>query len=324
MILGLALLSVGLGVVAWRQRLELERMAVNDSAATIAIRSGSARMVALKPMNGANTNVADEKVAEPRAKETLANAPAPARTANARRASALARLAESMDFRRALELQRQAAIDSRFAELFRRINLEPEELANFKRLLVEKENVALDVVAVSETLPGDPLSREALNAGVSAARAQVDDAIRTTLGGERYQIYRDYEHTLPVRVTVAQLAQRLSYSNAPLAPAQSEALVQAMAQHMPASIETEVTPAVSVVVGTSAPAAVPVLQANVGAGRLSDAVVAAARPLLSPMQMTALQQLQVEQRAAEQAFALIQDSVGGSEGPLLLSTPMLQ
>src|SRR6185436_2421104 len=125
--------------------------------------------------------------------------------------------------------------------------------AAFKRLLAEKENVALDVVAVSEMQPDGPLPAQALTASVNAARAQVEDAIRSSLGNERYAVYRDYEQTLPQRTIVAQLEQRLSYSGAPLAPAQSEALVRILIAHAPAPAAAETAPA-AMVVGKGAPA----------------------------------------------------------------------
>src|SRR5205814_1786200 len=102
-------------------------------------------------------------------------------------------------------------LDARFAELFRRLHLSEEELAQFKRLLVEKESVVLDVVTVSEESPSGPLSPAILQASVRTAQAQVEDAIRASLGDDRYAVYHDFEVTLAQRALVTRLEQRLSY-----------------------------------------------------------------------------------------------------------------
>lgn len=122
-----------------------------------------------------------------------------------RRGGSLARLMESTEFVQALGQQRHAMLDARFAALFRMLNLSGEELARFKGLLVEKENVVLDVVTISETTPGGRLSPESLRLGIGAAQTQVDLAIQSSLGHERYGVYREYERTLAPRATVAQL-----------------------------------------------------------------------------------------------------------------------
>ncbi|HUR56725.1 MAG TPA: hypothetical protein VM029_03390, partial [Opitutaceae bacterium] len=160
----------------------------------------------------------------------------------------------------------------------------------------------LDVVAISETLPDGPLSSEGLRAGVRAAQAQVEQAIRNSLGNERYAVYRDYERTLAHRETVAQLEQRLSYGTAPLTPAQGDALVRILVASTPA--ETTGGPAVSIVLAASG-TTVPILQATAPAGRVTDEGIAQAQAVLTPVQLTALRDLQVEQQAAARAAELV-------------------
>jgi hypothetical protein len=225
-----------------------------------------------------------------------------------RKRSPLARLVENPEFLEALGLHRQSMLDARFAELFRRLNLGTAELAAFKRLLADKENAVLDVVAISESLPDGPLSSDTLRAGVRAAQTQVEQAIQNSLGSERYAMYRDYERTLAHRETVAQLEQRLSYGTAPLLPAQADALVRILVASAPP--ENASSPAVSIVLAASG-TTVPILQATAPAGRVTDEGIAQAQAVLAPAQVAALRDLQVEQQAAARAAELVRQSAPG-------------
>jgi hypothetical protein len=199
----------------------------------------------------------------------------------------------------------------RFAGLFRQLGLSADELAGFKQLLAEKENVALEVVAVSETQPDGPLPPATLAAGVSAARAEVEAAIRQSLGGERYALYREYEQALPQRTIVAQLEQRLSYSATPLTPTQADALVRILVTHAPAASVTEVPPTSSVVVNSKpAPAAAPsLLQSEVQVAPVTEVAIAQSHAVLAPAQVAALRDIQNEQQASARAMQLLRDSL---------------
>lgn len=235
----------------------------------------------------------------------------------------LARLLNNPDFFQALQLHRQATLDNRFAPLFRQLALGPDELAAFKRLLAEKENVALDVIAVSESQPDGPLPAPMLGASVNAARARVDDAIRTALGAERYAVYNDYEKSLPQRTVVAQLEQRLSYTPTPLTPVQAESLVKILTVHAPAAASAETAPTSAVVVanGTLAAAGIEV---HAPTAVVSNDALAEAQALLAPHQINALREIQTEQQATAQAMQLLRanlplsDKTNGIAWQLLL------
>lgn len=223
-----------------------------------------------------------------------------------RAASGLARLMEIPEFVEALGQQRQALLDARFAALFRMLRLDDEALARFKGLLLEKENVVLDVVTVSETAPSGPDAPETLRQSVRTAQTQVEQAIQTALGPERYGVYREYERTLPQRAVVAQLEQRLSYSPAPLAPAQADALVAILASSAPAA-PAEPTPVVSMLVRAGVPETVPVLPTSAATGRVTDEAIMLAQGVLAPMQVAALREIQGEQRASFRAAEFIRE-----------------
>lgn len=327
----LALSTGAMAFVAWRQGLELRRLARGAAPAAapgagVTVHSGRARTFTLAPRH----TDSDTEASPPAAPDGGPGwgwrpaGPARAEPARPRRLSALARLMENGEFVQALGVQRHALLDARFAGLFRQLNLEAEELAQFKHLLAEKENVVLDVVTVSETSPEGPLSPDVLRASVRAAQAQVEQAIQSSLGGERYAIYRDYERTLPQRALVAQLEQRLGYTSAPLTPAQADALVKILGAAAPAAA-AETAPALAVVVRAGVPEAVPLPPTSAATGRVTEQAVAQAQAVLTPAQVDALRQIQSEQFAAAKAADMIRGAAAaGPETAAVALTLLLQ
>jgi len=314
-IAGLALTSSVLALCAWRQRAEIRELGAREAAEAVAVAPGVTMHQATRrsvpvPGRRAGGGSAVSRHMLPERDEFAVRAAAEERSggARSRRGGALARLMDNPEFVDALGRQRQAMLDARFAGLFRQLNLGADELAAFKHLLAEKENVVLDVVTVSETSPQGPLAPESLRASVRAAQLQVEEAIHSSLGTERYAIYRDYERTVAQRAMVAQLEQRLSYTAAPLSPAQSEALVRILVATAPAAA-TETVPALTVVVRAGVPEAVPLLPTNRATGRVTEEVIAQSQTVLTPAQVSALREIQLEQQAAAKAADLIRDAL---------------
>jgi len=108
-------------------------------------------------------------------------------------------------------------------------------------------------------------------------------------------VFKAFEATLPQRATVAQLTQRLSYTDTPLQPAQAEALVSTLAE---SGGGNESLPGVSVVLSPEDRRAVPIVQSTAEASRITDEVVVRSAEVLAPAQIAALRQLQAEQSAA--------------------------
>lgn len=326
LLVGLSVCSGALAIVAWRQHGELQRRAARDavhesegtSSNTITVRTAANRMLTRTPAASAGLTTlpgsADQGAGMP---ESPATPSKPTR----RGTGALVKLMENPEFVSALTLQRHSMLDARFGELFRRMNLEGDELAQFKRLLAEKENVALEVVTVSETAQEGALAPETLRAGIHAAQSQIEQAIHSSLGSDRYAIYRDYERTLPHRATVAQLEQRLSYTRTPLTAAQAEAVVRILAANTPPVAEN-VAPPASVLVRPRVPEAVPIGPTPVASGRLTEEVVTQVQTVLEPPQVAALRELQVEQQAAQKAADMIRD-VAPSVAEIMPTWPLL-
>jgi len=162
-------------------------------------------------------------------------------------------------------------------------------------LLIEKQNSALDVMMVTSrgAVPGAG-AREVRRA-TQQAQGEIDAEIRRTLGDDRYAVFNAFEATLPQRATVAQLTQRLSYTDTPLQPAQAEALVSTLAE---SGGGNESLPGVSVVLSPEDRRAVPIVQSTAEASRITDEVVVRSAEVLAPAQIAALRQLQAEQSAA--------------------------
>jgi hypothetical protein len=327
----LALSSGVLAVFALRQRMEIRALSAAFRpdglvAPPLAIHSASKRRFALaKPPTSDDVTgrVYPDAGDENRPPQFPFFGDRPPLRPSSRRGGGLTHLMENPEFVQALSLQRHASLDTRFAGLFRELNLGADELAAFKGLLVDKENVALDVVLVSETLADGPLSPDSLRASVRVAQAQVEQAILSSLGSERYAVYRDYERTLAQRATVAQLEQRLSYTDTPLAAGQADALVRILSAHAP-SVPVETAPIVSVLVRAGVPEAVPIIPTNAATGRVTDDVIVQSQTVLVPAQIQALRELQNEQQAALKAAELIRQVAPKEPLPGAGIIPMLQ
>ena len=199
------------------------------------------------------------------------------------------------EVRRLLSVQQKGALDSRYAPLFKALNLNPADLEKFKNLLVEKQGAIADVVSAARKEGLDPrTNRDAIRQLVQSTQAEIDTGIRATLGDAAFAQYSSFESTQPERNVVSQLAQRLSYSTTPLSDTQSEQLVGVL----------------SAAGGTNSgnggvPGGPGLFRAGgLGSGgpasKITDTVVTQAQGVLSTQQLAALQSLQQEQEAAAQ------------------------
>jgi hypothetical protein len=308
LLIGFAVATGVLVITTLRQRAEIQRLTTAlahepaVAGAPLALHSGSTRSFTV---SSTDANAAQRGAGAADARPSVRQREAAERVSPRR--VGVARLLENPEFVRALERQQYGKLDARFGRLFRELNLPPEELARFKGLLVEKESITLDVVTVNETMLDAPLSPTGLRTSIRAAQSRVEAAIESLLGPERYPAYREYERTLPERATVAQLEQRLTYTDTPLAPNQADALVQILAAHAPPAAN-EAPPTVSVLMRAGVPEAVPLLPANAATGRVSDEVLVQSQAVLAPPQLDALRELQEEQKAAVKAAELIRQA----------------
>jgi hypothetical protein len=225
---------------------------------------------------------------------------------------------DSPEMRQLMALEQKGRLDGRYATLFQALRLPPEKLEQLKQLLVDKQNAMMDVMAAAH--------RQNLFEGGNAAdvpglmrREQdaIDSNIRELLGDAAFEEYQDYERTRAQRGLVDQLANRLSYTDNPLTPQQSQAMVDLLAAEratQPASTATTNVPQAGVRVAFAAAAGSDTVvavgpMAGGEAAPVTDASLTAAQTVLSEQQIAALRQLQAEQQAQQQMSELIRRSM---------------
>jgi hypothetical protein len=212
-----------------------------------------------------------------------------------------AALMANPEFAQAMSVQQRAMLDGRYADLFKQLNLSPEQLEKFKSLLVERQNARMDVMNAARENGLNPReNRDELRKLTEEAQTEVDNTIKTALGESVYNQYQTYESTQAQRAVVNQLDQKLSYSSTPLNSTQSAFLVSALA------------------------AAASAESADQGGGggpgnwgrtgtTITDAVIQQAQSVLTPDQVAALKQIQTEQKAQTQIRTLMRAN-SGNEG----------
>jgi hypothetical protein len=301
----LALSTAFTGLIALQQSRRLAALQedlLKASAAATAVKPKSAPVGAeFKGTTNAKPAAADAAESDPAAGP--ADQPDQQRQQRNNRPNFAALLANP-EFAQAMSVQQRAALDGRYAELFKQLNLSPEELEKFKSLLVERQNARMDVMNAARENGLNPReNRDELRKLTAEAQAEVDTTIKTTLGESVYNQYQNYESTQSQRAVVSQLDQKLSYSSTPLNSTQSAFLVNALAASV-ASTETADQ-------GGGGPG-------NWG-GRssgttITDDVIQQAQSVLTSDQVTALKQIQTEQLAQQQIRSLMRSNAGAEGG----------
>lgn len=131
-----------------------------------------------------------------------------------------------------LSVQQKAAIDARYASLFKSMNLSPEQADKVKNLLADRQTTMMDVMmAAREQGVRDPAEIRKLMAD---AQADINSSLKSVIGEAGLNQLQNYEQTMPQRNLVNQLQQRLSYTDTPLSQSQADQLVQVLASNAPA------------------------------------------------------------------------------------------
>ena len=132
----------------------------------------------------------------------------------------LGEMAADPEMREAIRARSKRRLDGRYGPLFERLDLTDKELDLLKELLVDRGMMGLESLNAGTAEQG----REEL----SRTREQVDEAVRTLLGEEKYDIYRDYQATRAERGIVRELGEALEGTPSPLTEVQREQLVTVM------------------------------------------------------------------------------------------------
>jgi hypothetical protein len=294
------------GIYGWQQRRranDLEAQAARFAA------NAPAKRAAPRPAGDAQQGSADsKKTAASKAKPP--EAPPDAPRVQMPSGTALRNLMQSPQAAQLIASQQRAMVESRYAPLFKSLDLPPDQLARFKNLLVEKQNAARDVMTVAREQGLDmrnSADRSEIQQLIQQAQADVDNSIASVIGADKLAQYQSYDQTAPQRAVVNQVAQRLSYTSESLTPAQNDQLVALLAQSAPAP-------------GNGGPNRTFVFNAGglgpmtIGQGvPITNDVINAAQSFLSPGQVDILRQMQAEQGDQQQLQRMLMNNGGGNK-----------
>ncbi len=148
--------------------------------------------------------------------------------------AALRELMAKPEVQALMSVQQKAAVEARYAALFKNLNLTPAQADKLKTVLADRQTTMQDVMSAALDQGLDPRrDREAYQKLMEGARADVNASIKAVIGDNGFAQFENYEKTIPQRNIVNQLQQRLSYSDTPLTSTQADQLVQILANNTP-------------------------------------------------------------------------------------------
>lgn len=205
---------------------------------------------------------------------------------------------------RLMALQQKAGISSRYADLFKKLQLPPDKLDQFKAELLEKQTSHNDALLAAAQQGINPMQNpQEFRKLEESIQSDIDKQIRTTIGDTDFEQYQNFQATAGQRSVVNQLQQSLSYTDSPLTSTQADQMTQILATTGPQKPSADGTPS-------------PNAKNN---SRVTDATVAQAQAVLATKQVEALQEIQQQQRAGEQLQKIMRQNRNdaGAGGGLL-------
>jgi hypothetical protein len=203
----------------------------------------------------------------------------------------------------------KGSLDQRYSALFRQLRLSPADLDKFKDLLVEKQMSAVDTLRVAQSrgMTSNPTEMLGL---MNKVQGEMDDSIHALLGEQGFQSFQDYNQNMASYGLLDQIERRLSYTNAPLQAAQSEALLQILkTTTQPSALER--APGAGSLAGIMQTfGGGNAMTASLTQRPITDATVDAAKGVLSAPQVDALRQLQTEQQSQAGAMQNMRGMLG--------------
>ena len=196
-------------------------------------------------------------------------------------------------------LQRKGEINTNFADLFRLLRLPPDQLAQLKDLLLERDAGALDVQV--EAMDHGLTNPQAVQQLIAATRAETDEKIKAAIGEAAFAEYQFYQKTPLERAVVRQLQTSVSYTETPLGIDLGEQLVKLLNQNLPPPGPDLATLNVARISQVNGLTQIQTADGRVITPRttalITDAVLAQAQAFLAPSQLEALRTLQQQQQA---------------------------
>ncbi len=226
-----ALLALALGILAWRQHLELTGLRTLQAEAVSTAAAAAEPESGIAATSGGAEDAASDASAAPEAVEMSES------TAGKRGGGKPAKpegkskkgpsKAELLSFLGEPETQRLMAqkfreqVDARFGTFFKNLNVSEARLPQLRALLIEREGAAIDVAAAALAEGIKPKQEEMLKM-VNAAQAETDRKLLLALGAEGYQQFQLYESAHLFRGATSDLQRSLTRVAAPLDAKQAE------------------------------------------------------------------------------------------------------
>lgn len=303
----LALTTAGAGALAWHQHAKLQELQAVAARNAAERADWLERIAAIErlplsaPVEAQAADAAAEIAPVEGQIEQRRGGPMQAGGPDRRRANPLATLMQDPAFAQAMMVQQKGALDHRYADLFRRLNLTPAQIDQFKSLLVERQSAASDVMTAArdQGLDGRE-TRDELRKLVESTQGETDERIRAFLGEAAYNEYKTYEQTQVQRTFVGQLENKLSYTGSPLQGSQADQLVRILAEASGQAGRGGAGPGNFFIAGGGGFAAGAQVVGGGGGGgpvRITDEVIARAQSVLNQSQLEGLKQMQAEQQA---------------------------
>jgi hypothetical protein len=119
-------------------------------------------------------------------------------------------------------------VNKQYSDLFKQLNMTPEQSATFKDLIQKKMLVGADVGFSMMDDSLDASQRADLTKQVKSQTDDVDNQIKDFLGDENFKAYQSYEKTVPDRMSVSQFNDQFAGTPNALSADQQGQLVQAL------------------------------------------------------------------------------------------------
>lgn len=222
--------------------------------------------------------------------------------------SGFAEMMEKPEFRKMMVAQQKMAMEQQYGEMFDMLELTPEDRNTLKDLLAERMGVDMDRGIKAMQAGGSP--EEGLLEELTAAREEAQEAIKTFLGEEDFDLFEQYEATQPERMQVDMFKQGLA-SNEQLTWEQEDELVHALyEERMSFKFSTDLMD--PNLAQMPSPDQMKVHMQEMG--RLNEQYIARASELLTPAQADCFRE-NVENMVAmqEMAMGMAQKMFGGDE-----------
>jgi outer membrane lipoprotein SlyB len=242
--------------------------------------------------------------------------------------NAMRELANKPEVQALVRVQQKAAIDARYAALFRNLNLPPDQLDRLKNLLAERQTTNQDVLAAAREQGLNPRSDpEGFRKLIADAQNEINNGIKSIVGDSGFTQLQTYEQTLPQRNVVNELQQRLSYSDTPLTAAQADQLVQILASNTPQRAAgnnsgqpppgpggfgrpgAELGGMLAGALGGGAFNAIAEAGGRVATAPVTAGAISQAQTILAPQQAAALKEIQQQQQSQQQLQQILREAM---------------